>query len=83
MFFSLWLGIVGMPIPDEVIVMTGEAVSKAGILLTFPALIVTYLGVISGLSLGYVLGRFLGSLVLDKLRRKKYIDKHLKTAETC
>lgn len=81
LFFALWLGIVGMPIPDEVIVMTGAAVSKTGILLTFPAFIVTYLGVISGLSLGYVLGRFLGSSVLDKLRRKKNIDKHLKTAE--
>lgn len=23
LFFALWLGIVGMPIPDEVIVMTG------------------------------------------------------------
>jgi membrane-associated protein len=59
LFFALWLGIVGMPIPDEVIVLTGGAVSQAGLLLTFPAFIVTYLGVISGLSLGYVLGRFI------------------------
>ncbi|TXK84892.1 DedA family protein [Paenibacillus sp. N3.4] len=81
LFFALWLGIVGMPIPDEVIVMTGGAVSKTGILLTFPAFIVTYLGVISGLSLGYVLGRFLGSPMLDKLWRKKNIDKHLRIAE--
>jgi membrane-associated protein len=81
LFFALWLGIVGMPIPDEVIVMTGGTVSKTGILHPIPAFIVTYLGVISGLSLGYVLGRFLGSPVLDKLRRKKKIGKHLKTAE--
>ncbi|MEC0226270.1 DedA family protein [Paenibacillus alba] len=81
LFFALWLGIVGMPLPDEVIVMTGGAVSKTGILLTFPAFIVTYLGVISGLSLGYVLGRFLGSPVLDKLRRKKNIGKHFIVAE--
>ena len=25
LFFALWLGIVGMPIPDEVVVMTGGA----------------------------------------------------------
>jgi membrane protein DedA with SNARE-associated domain len=81
LFFALWLGIVGMPIPDEVIVMTGGAVSQTGILLMFPAFIVTYLGVISGLSLGYVIGRFLGSPMLDKLRRKKNIDKHFKIAE--
>nr|WP_246363001.1 DedA family protein [Paenibacillus alba] len=49
--------------------------------LTVPAFIVTYLGVISGLSVGYVLGRFLGSPVLDKLRRKKNIGKHLIAAE--
>jgi membrane-associated protein len=81
LFFALWLGIVGMPIPDEVIVMTGGAVSQAGLLQTIPAFIVTYLGVIFGLSLGYVLGRFIGSPILDRLRRKKSISKHLKPAE--
>ncbi|MDU0204849.1 DedA family protein [Paenibacillus sp. MAH-36] len=81
LFFALWLGIVGMPIPDEVIVMTGGAVSKAGLLHPIPAFFVTYLGVISGLSLGYFLGRFFGSPVLDKLRRRKNFDKHIQTSE--
>lgn len=52
LFFTLWLGIVGMPIPDEVIVMTGGLVTALGILNPLPAFILTYLGVISGLSLG-------------------------------
>ncbi|AIY08784.1 alkaline phosphatase [Paenibacillus polymyxa] len=81
LFFALWLGIVGMPIPDEVIIMAGGAVSKVGLLHYFPAFIVTYLGVISGLSLGYILGRFFGSPVLDKLRRKKKLEKHIQTSE--
>ncbi|NOU86351.1 DedA family protein [Paenibacillus sp. LMG 31460] len=81
LFFALWLGIIGMPIPDEVIVMTGGAVSAAGVLHTIPAFIITYLGVVSGLSLGYILGRYLGSPVLEKLRRKKNFAKHLQTAE--
>ncbi|TBL76286.1 DedA family protein [Paenibacillus thalictri] len=81
LFFALWLGIVGMPIPDEVVVMTGGAVSRAGLLQPIPAFILTYLGVISGLSLGYILGRYLGSPVLDKLRRKKNVHKHIQTSE--
>lgn len=67
LFFTLWLGIVGMPIPDEVIVMTGGLVTALGILNPIPAFILTYLGVISGLSLGYILGHRLGSPVLDRL----------------
>lgn len=81
LFFALWLGIIGMPIPDEVIVMTGGAVVKTGLLHAVPAFMVTYLGVISGLSLGYVLGRYFGSPVLDKLRRKKNVEKHIQTSE--
>ena len=81
LFFALWLGIVGMPIPDEVIVMTGGAVSKAGLLHTLPAFLVTYLGVVSGISLGYFLGRFLGPPVLDKFRHKKNFGKYLLRSE--
>lgn len=81
LFFSLWLGIVGMPIPDEVIVMTGGALTGDGTLLAFPAFILTYLGVISGISLGYVLGRFMGEKVLERLRRKNKIQKYLIVSE--
>jgi len=81
LFFALWLGIIGMPIPDEVIVMTGGAVSKAGLLHPVPAFLVTYLGVVTGLSLGYLFGRLFGSNMLDKLRRKKNVEKHIRTSE--
>ncbi|WP_072329075.1 MULTISPECIES: DedA family protein [unclassified Paenibacillus] len=81
LFFSLWLGIVGMPIPDEVIVMTGGAVTSAGLLHAVPAFLLTYLGVISGLSLGYVLGRYIGAPVLGKLQRKKNMTKYLRISE--
>lgn len=79
LFFCLWLGIVGMPIPDEVIVMTGGFVASLGLLQPVPAFFVTYLGVVSGLTLGYVLGRVMGVTVLDRLKTKKnmqlYIEK--------
>lgn len=81
LFFSLWLGIVGMPIPDEVVVMTGGAVTGSGILQVIPAFVLTYLGVISGLSLGYILGRYVGTPVLDKLRRKPRMNKWIGFSE--
>jgi membrane-associated protein len=81
LFFALWLGIVGMPIPDEVIVMTGGAVTATGLLQPVPAFLLTYLGVVSGLSLGFGLGRFIGAPVLDKIRRKKNMNKYLQISE--
>lgn len=77
LFFCLWLGIVGMPIPDEVIVMTGGFVTSLHLLEPVPAFLVTYLGVVSGLSIGYGLGRIMGPPVLNKLKKKKNIDKYL------
>lgn len=71
LFFCLWLGIIGMPIPDEMIVMSGGFVSSLGILSVIPAFLLTYLGVVSGLSLGYILGKIFGTKVLDKLMKKK------------
>jgi membrane-associated protein len=85
LFFALWLGIVGMPIPDEGIVMTGGAVAASGVLKPFPAFLLTYLGVVSGLTLGYMLGRWIGTPALERLRRKKklavYLDKSEKLVE--
>ncbi|MFU1794858.1 DedA family protein [Paenibacillus azoreducens] len=81
LFFALWLGIVGMPIPDEVVVMTGGAVTASGLLHTLPAFILTYLGVVSGLSLGYALGRWFGLSVLDRLRRKEKMRKYIDFSE--
>lgn len=71
LFFCLLLGIVGMPIPDEMIVMSGGFVLLLGILSVIPAFSLTYLGVVSGLSLGYIFGKVFGAKVLDKLMKKK------------
>ncbi|WP_445479873.1 DedA family protein [Lysinibacillus irui] len=71
LFFSLWLGIIGMPLPDEMIVMSGGFLSSLDTMSVWKSFLVTYLGVVSGLSLGYVLGRQFGQRVLDKLMKKK------------
>ncbi|MDF9482287.1 DedA family protein [Bacillus cereus] len=81
LFFCLWLGIIGMPIPDEMIVMSGGFVSSLGILSVIPAFLLTYLGVVSGLSLGYILGKIFGTKVLDKLVKKKKAKYLLKSQQ--
>ncbi|USG67089.1 DedA family protein [Brevibacillus ruminantium] len=81
LFFALWLGIVGMPIPDEMIVMTAGAITAKGWLLPVPAFIAVYLGVVSGLSLGYVLGYRVGAPILQWLARKLKGETYLKKAE--
>lgn len=81
LFFSLWLGIIGMPIPDEVIVMTGGAVTANHLLHPVPAFILTYLGVVSGLSLGYILGRYVGVPIMERIKRKKKMEKYIHISE--
>lgn len=85
LFFCLWLGIVGMPIPDEVIVMTGGFVSSLGILQFAPSMAVTYLGVVSGLSIGYTLGRYYVAGLTKKFQEiekwRSYLQKSEKLVE--
>ena len=81
LFFALWLGIVGMPIPDEVVVMTGGAAVGSELLHPVPAFLLTYLGVISGLSIGYFVGRFAGSPALEWLKRKRNFEKYVVRSE--
>ncbi|MBJ8205837.1 VTT domain-containing protein, partial [Bacillus cereus] len=52
-----------------------------GILNVIPAFLLTYLGVVSGLSLGYILGKIFGAKVLDKLMKKKKAKYVVKSQE--
>ncbi|HEQ3526590.1 TPA: DedA family protein [Bacillus cereus] len=81
LFFCLWLGIIGMPIPDEMIVMSGGFVSSVGVLSVVPSFVLTYLGVVSGLSLGYILGKVFGTKILHKLMKKKKAKYLIKSQE--
>jgi membrane protein DedA with SNARE-associated domain len=81
LFFALWLGIVGMPIPDEVVVLSAGVITSLGYLQPVPAFLLTYLGVVSGLSLGYILGKTLGAPVLDRFGKRKGMHKHIKRGQ--
>lgn len=77
LFFMLWLGIIGLPIPDEVVVATGGVVASLGYLDPLCTFTVGYLGVISGLTVGYLLGRRFGKPILRWISRKRNRERYV------
>lgn len=69
LFFMLWLGIVGLPIPDELVVAAGGFLASRGILIPLYSFLAGYFGVASGLTIGYLLGRWFGKPILHRLSR--------------
>jgi len=70
LFFSVFMGILASPIPDEIVVMTTGLAASMGASDLLPAFFIAYGAVIIALSLGYVLGRYLGYPVLQYLPNK-------------
>jgi membrane protein DedA with SNARE-associated domain len=73
-FALLMLGIVGVPVPDETLLMfTGYLVFKQKLAL-FPTLISAFLGSLCGISVSYVLGRTLGLYLLHRVGHFLHLD---------
>jgi membrane protein DedA with SNARE-associated domain len=73
-FGLLMLGIVGVPIPDEtLLVFTGYLIFKHE-LEPLPALAAGFLGSICGITVSYALGRILGSYVVTRLGRFLHVE---------
>ncbi|WP_424765506.1 DedA family protein [Paenibacillus sp. sgz302251] len=81
LFLVLCLGLIGLPIPNEAVVMTGGALSDAGVLLPVPAYMMTFLGVCSAMSFGYSIGRFAGSKLSNWFSSKKNVAKFVARSE--
>ena len=81
-FVLLSTGILGLPFPDETILtLLGYLVSKNELVL-IPTIFVAFMGSISGITLSYILGRFLGILALKKAGRFLHIsEKNLEKGE--
>jgi membrane protein DedA with SNARE-associated domain len=69
-FFSLGLGIVGLPIPDETLMAYVGFLVFEGKLNYALAIIVAFAGTSFGITVGYFIGR-----LSDKLLLKKYSEK--------
>ena len=80
LFFWLWLGGLGMPVPNEVIVMTVGFSTARGILLPIQTFIITYMGIIASVTTSYSVGRFLGKPLVSRLQRRKRANRHIEKA---
>ncbi|RIX51689.1 DedA family protein [Paenibacillus nanensis] len=81
LFLVLCLGLIGLPIPNEAVVMTGGALSADGLLSPVPAFIMTCLGICSAMTFGYSIGRFAGSKLSNWFRSKKNIGRFIERSE--
>lgn len=81
LFLVLCLGLVGLPVPNEVVAMTGGALVASEILTPFPSFIMTFLGVCSGSTVGYMLSRFTASKLLNRAQEKSKIRQFLAVSE--
>lgn len=70
-FFLLWLGIVGLPIPDELVVATGGFLASIGLMDPFCSFLAGYMGVASGLTIGFLLGKYFGRPILQWLSKSE------------
>jgi len=81
LFLVLCLGLIGLPIPNEAVVMTGGALAASGLLAPTPAYLMTFLGICSSMSFNYAIGRFAGSRLFNWFMQKKNIIKFVHQAE--
>jgi membrane-associated protein len=77
LFIAFCLGIVGLPIPNEVVVMTGGAATTDGLLLAIPAFLMAYTGICSGLTVGFAVGRFVGLPILRRIGRGSKFETYI------
>jgi membrane-associated protein len=70
-FLWLWLGMLGIPIPNEAIVTTIGYLSTTNMLQGDKVFFVGYLGILASLTTSYLLGRIIGKKLVNYLSRKK------------
>ncbi|MGG4032532.1 DedA family protein [Paenibacillus cisolokensis] len=80
-FIVLCLGLIGLPIPNEVVVMTAGLLAVSGILPPVPTFAMTTLGIMSGMTFGYSVGRCAGHQFHARLARRKSIGQFLARAQ--
>jgi membrane protein DedA with SNARE-associated domain len=73
-FCLLLLGILGVPVPDEMVLLfTGYLIFK-GYLQPLPAAATAFVGACCGITVSYSLGRYLGFYLLQKYERFLHIS---------
>ena len=65
-FVLLMLGIIGLPVPDETLLVFAGYLSFRGTLRLEPTVATAFLGSACGISVSYAIGRFVGMPALEK-----------------
>src|SRR5262247_2751797 len=73
-FFLLIFGIIGLPIPDEWLLVISGYLAFKNVLGLFPTLAIAAIGSATGLTVSYVLGRTSGHYVVRRYGRWFSID---------
>lgn len=73
LFLVLCLGLIGLPIPNEAVALTGGALAENGLLTEFMAYLMLALGMCSAMSFNYSLGRFTSSKLSKWFSKKQNI----------
>ncbi|MFN7097617.1 MAG: DedA family protein [Gammaproteobacteria bacterium] len=78
-FAFLALGIIGLPIPDETLLLLAGTLAKDHHLNAFPAWLAVSFGSIAGITVSYIIGRTLGHFAVYRLCRRfglsdQYLD---------
>lgn len=66
LYLLLALGIIGIPVPDETLMLTVGGLSVHGHFTFSKVLIVSFLGSMTGMTISYLVGRHLGSGLLQR-----------------
>lgn len=79
-FLWLWLGMLGVPVPNEVIVTALGYLSTTDILQLEKVFISGYLGIVASLTTSYLLGRLVGGRLVSFLKKKSSTKKSIRKA---
>ena len=73
-FFLLIFGIIGLPIPDEWLLVISGYLAFKNVLGLFPTLVIAAMGSAGGLTVSYMLGRTSGGFIIRRYGRWLSID---------
>jgi membrane protein DedA with SNARE-associated domain len=74
-FSAMVLGIIGLPVPDEILMTFAGYLISQGKLHYIPTVIVSVIGSFTGMSVSYFIGHKFGYPLLEKYGRKIHITK--------
>jgi membrane-associated protein len=71
LFLWLWFGVVGMPVPNELIAMTVGVAASLGTLNPILIFLSTYFGIVAALTTSYLVGKYIGVRLLPFFQKSK------------